>query len=127
MKRIYFGLFIWMTFISCGLNECDEGKRAAAGGSEARFSIVNWNVQTFFDGKTDGNEYKEYKSAEKWSNDKYIARLSRLCDVLTSINADICVLEEIENEGVIYDISNQLAGKSWDSRNNWNYSCFSNE
>lgn len=87
-------------------------------------TLATWNVQTFFDGQTDGTEYSDFQGGGKWSKDKYITRLQRLCDVMHSINADVFVFEEIENESVIYDISNQLAGDSWNKANRWYYACF---
>ena len=125
MKRFYLGLLSCFMLFSCGLNECDSESRSS--GKNSSFSIVNWNVQTFFDGHTDGSEYKDFKSAGKWSNDKYYTRLTRLCEVLSTLNADVYVLEEIENENIIYDISNQFAGKSWNNSSNWTYSCFAKE
>lgn len=87
-------------------------------------TLASWNVQTFFDGQTDGTEYSDFQGGGKWSKDKYITRLHRLCDVMHAINADVFVFEEIENESVIYDISNQLAGDSWNKANRWYYACF---
>lgn len=125
MKRFYLGLLSCFLMFSCGLGECDSESRINRKNSS--FSIVNWNVQTFFDGHTDGTEYKDFKSAGKWSNDKYYTRLTRLCEVLSTLNADFYVLEEIENENIIHDISNQFAGKSWNTASNWTYSCFAKE
>ncbi len=126
MKKFHLGLLVCFFFFSCKISECETGGKSSSGDKNS-FSIANWNVQTFFDGHTEGSEYKDFKSAGKWSNDKYYARLSRLCEVISKLNADIFVLEEIENESVIYDISNQLAGRSWDSDANWTYSTFAKE
>lgn len=90
-------------------------------------TLVSWNVQTFFDGQTDGTEYSDFQGGSKWSKDKYLTRLQRLCEVMHSLDADIFVFEEIENESVIYDISNQLAGDSWKKTNRWYYACFAKE
>lgn len=90
-------------------------------------SLVNWNVQTFFDAQTEGSEYSEFQSAGRWSKDKYLTRLTRLCNVMRSLNADIYVFEEIENEAVIYDLSNQLVGDTWNNKNKWHYACFSKD
>ena len=30
--------------------------------------IANWNLQTFFDGKKDGCEYKEYQKSSDWND-----------------------------------------------------------
>ena len=91
--------------------------------------IANWNLQTFFDGKKDGCEYKEYQKSEDWNNETYKTRLERLCDFISQTDADIFIFEEIENEAVIYDISNQLAGsgKNWNQKKFWNYSVFAKE
>ena len=32
------------------------------------FSIVNWNVQTFFDGNCDGTEYSNFTKSQIWGN-----------------------------------------------------------
>ncbi|MCQ2576470.1 MAG: endonuclease/exonuclease/phosphatase family protein [Treponema sp.] len=87
-------------------------------------SVVSWNTQTFFDGVMDGCEYSDFQKPGNWNNEKYQERLKRLCSVITELDADIYVFEEIENQGIIYDISNQLAGKNWGHKNSWQYSCF---
>ncbi len=89
------------------------------------FSIVNWNVQTFFDGNTDGTEYSNFKKSQSWGTEAYKKRLEKLCAAINSINADVFVFEEIENAGILYDISNFLASKSWSSKENWRYGVFS--
>lgn len=90
------------------------------------FSIVNWNVQTFFDAQKDGCEYQEFLKTADWNKDKYVLRLQRLCNTISQLDADIYVLEELENEGIIYDISNQLSenGHNWNQKKFWNYSFF---
>ena len=112
-----------LLFTSCNVN---TGCRTVTA-EKTSFTIANWNVQTFFDGVTEGTEYSSFKSAKYWSNEKYSTRLKRLCEVLNTLNADIYTLEEIENEGVLQDIANQFAGKAWDSKTNWTYACFSKE
>jgi len=91
------------------------------------FSIVNWNTQTFFDGVSDGCEYSEFRNKSNWNVDKYSSRLSKLCKIMETLNADIFVFEEIENPAIIYDISNQFAAKAWQPSKNWNYACFCKE
>lgn len=100
---------------------------SCASASPKPVSLVNWNVQTFFDAETEGSEYSEFQSAGRWSKDKYMTRLNRLCEVMRTLNADIYVFEEIENEAVIYDLSNQLVGDTWNNKNKWHYSCFSKD
>ena len=142
MKQLIL-LFWLLTFLSsCSLSDCGgEGVSSSSASSRRAsdttggpaltdsqaFSLVNWNVQTFFDGVTEGCEYSDFKSAAKWTNSKYYTRLQRLCEVMALLNADIFVFEEIENEGILHDIANQFAGNSWDSSKNWTYCAFSKE
>ncbi len=90
-------------------------------------SLVCWNVQTFFDAVTVGTEYKDFKNSERWNKEKYLKRLNKLCDVMTLLNPDIFVMEEIENAEVVQDIANALAGASWEGKKNWQYACFAKE
>ena len=46
---------------------------------------------------------------------------------MTSLNPDIFVMEEIENEAVVQDIANVLAGGAWDNKKNGRYVCFAKE
>ena len=89
------------------------------------FSILNWNAQTFFDANNDGIEYQEFRKSTSWNSDAYKTRLTRLCSVILEADSDIVVLEEIENHRILYDITNQLAGNSWNSRKIYQYGFFS--
>lgn len=89
------------------------------------FSIVNWNVQTFFDGNCDGTEYSNFTKSQIWGKESYKKRLEKLCAAINSINADIFVFEEIENSGILYDITNFMSSKSWNTKDSWQYGAFS--
>ena len=91
-----------------------------------RINLACWNVQTFFDAETAGTEYQDFKSNDKWNREKYLKRLETLCTVMTTLNPDIFVMEEIENEGVMMDISNFLAGE-WDKKKVYAYGCFAKD
>lgn len=94
-------------------------------GKDDSIKIVNWNVQTFFDGNNDGCEYAEFrKAASGWNREEYISRLKKLCNVLDILDGDIVILEEIENDGIIWDISNMLASNSWFREKIYRYACF---
>lgn len=114
-KHLLFFLSIFILITGCSHAESQN------------LTLVSWNVQTFFDAETEGSEYSDYQSGAHWSKDKYLVRLQRLCEVIKTLNADIFVLEEIENEAVLYDISNQLAGNSWKDSYQWNYACFAKD
>src|SRR5574344_287835 len=79
-------------------------------GSSCRLKILAWNADTFFDGENDGNEYSEFLKSKKWGREAYAVRLERLCSVIRSIDADVVVIEELEKEGQLVDISNSLCG-----------------
>ena len=100
-----------------------------ADNSQSPVTLVNWNLQTFFDANKDGFEYQEFQKASDWNKEKYEQRLGRLCNVISTLDADIYVFEELENEGIIYDISNTLAGngQNWNQKKFWNYSLFAKE
>lgn len=103
------------------------GDKSDNSGSKKNISLVCWNLQTFFDATTTGTEYKEFKSSDRWNKEKYLNRLNKLCEVMTFLNPDVFVMEEIENEAVIQDIANVLAGGSWEHKKNWQYTCFAKE
>ena len=124
MKNSFLFILIASLFISCNLNPGTENKKNQ---NNISFSAATWNLQEFFDANTQGCEYKEYQNTAKWTKEKYYERLERTCSVIKTINADVYFFEEIENEAVLYDISNQLAGNSWNSSKNWNYACFAKE
>ncbi len=103
-------------FGSCAVSR--EGKRAS-------LKIVNWNAQTFFDANNDGIEYSNFQKSKKWGEAAYKARLKKLCDAIKALDGDVVILEEIENEGILYDISNALAGENWNPKKVYRYGCFS--
>jgi endonuclease/exonuclease/phosphatase family metal-dependent hydrolase len=88
---------------------CADGFNAAS--MRNKFSLVSWNLQTFFDGETIGNEYAEFRGASSsWSRDKYRSRLKRLCESIKQFDADVLAFEEVENEAILHDIANELTG-----------------
>lgn len=113
MKRLWSCL--WMVglvllLFSCELEGRTTGELAAS--RENQLYVVSWNVQTFFDAQTSGLEYSEFRGSKSiWSQELYEKRLDRLVEAIEQIDADILVLQEIENQAVMYDISNRLAGR----------------
>lgn len=115
MKR-FFAAVLFAAFISFG---CAQDTGSAGG-----ISVINWNVQTFFDGNYDGIEYPSYRKSAKWNEETYLLRLERLCCFIKQTNADIYVFEEVENEKILYDISNFLAERSWNRSQSLLYASF---
>ena len=91
------------------LSSCSASR---GGGGEARIRLVSWNLQTFFDARRDGCEYKDFVSDRHWGEQAYRDRLERLCDCLARLDADVLVLEELESEAVLRDLGNFLCAKS---------------
>lgn len=91
-------------------------------------TVTNWNLQTFFDGNNDGIEYSDFrKSKNLWNEDFYEERLDRLCKLIEEIDSDVFVMEEIENEKILYDISNKLSHNCWYRNKIYNYAAFGKE
>ncbi len=114
MKKLILPMLLIFSILSCSTQKL----------SASEISIVNWNVQTFFDGNTDGTEYSNFKKNENWNKESYKTRLEKLCTAINDINADIFVFEEIENSGIVYDITNNLAKRSWILKDSWRYGTF---
>lgn len=120
MKKI-FKLFLF-ALAAAALCSCrDYGQKSAS------LKIVNWNAQTFFDGNNDGVEYSNFAKSKKWNQDAYKERLQKLCKAINQMDGDLVVLEEIENVGIVYDISNALAGNSWNPAKVYRYACFAKD
>ena len=117
-----------VVFTSCvnfsGSLSGSESAKSFAG--KESISVANWNVQTFFDSTTNGCEYSEFIGSKVWGKDAYVARVSRLCSVIKQLDADVFVMEELENEAQLYDISNFLAGE-WNSHKIYSYGCFAKD
>jgi endonuclease/exonuclease/phosphatase family metal-dependent hydrolase len=110
MKKFYTVLFaaFFLGASVLGLAACGEKERGA-------LCVVNWNLQTFFDAQTTGNEFAECRGAKStWTTEKYKARVERVARVITDLDkaggVDVFTFEEIENGAVLADISNELAG-----------------
>ena len=75
--------------------------------SPLQVKIVSWNLQTFFDAVKVGTEYSDFISKKSsWSEEKYKTRLTRFCEILEFADSDIFIMQEIENENILYDIIN---------------------
>lgn len=126
LKKVKCLLFTHLVFLAFVLDFSCSNTDLSFNGQKT-ISVVNWNVQTFFDANTDGFEYADFIKSKTWNETAYEKRVERLCNVLSELDADVYVLEEIENDGVIFDICNGLAGCRWNSGAVWNYACFYKE
>lgn len=110
---------------SYAIKEKDSNNVTSQG--KVNLSLACWNTQTFFDAVSDGCEYKDFQRPEKWNKEKYSKRLDSLCEIMSLLSSDILVLIEIENEAVVQDITNRLAGSEWSKKRSWQYACFAKE
>jgi exonuclease III len=84
---------------TCGCFLIEEARK------DERLRVVSWNVQNLFDSVSDGGEYPEYDpDIGNWSSADYHGRLETLCGVLTDIDADVILLQEIEHQEVLSDM-----------------------
>ena len=123
-------------YVGCGLQfnpnqlfpPSDEKKVEVTAEEKGKaVSLACWNAQTFFDAVTDGCEYSDFTNSSKWTTDKYKKRLDKLCEMMSVLNADVMVLEEIENDAVVQDIANRLSDGAWNKKKGWQYACFAKE
>jgi endonuclease/exonuclease/phosphatase family metal-dependent hydrolase len=68
-------------------------------------TIVNWNTHNFFNDKNDDPSPDEYVV----STSDYTAKRKDVADVLVKLDADIAVLQEIENESVLKDLNGTIS------------------
>ncbi|MGN0731734.1 MAG: hypothetical protein ACI4MA_07510 [Treponema sp.] len=118
-KTAFFAVILAAFFflIACSFN---SGKK-----NQNCLTFTNWNVQTFFDGITDGIEYAEFKNKKSgWNIEQYEKRLDRLCSKIEQFDSDFFIMEELENEKIIYDISNRLSHNVWFKHKIYQYAAF---
>ncbi len=105
IKKLFASLFCLSALILA--SACS----VSCSGEVSEISVMNWNLETFFDGEFDGNEYSEFKSGKSgWSRDKYKVRLERAASVIKALDCDIVVVEELEKKEQLQDFRNFLSG-----------------
>lgn len=127
MKKIIFVLFnLLMVAVMSSCMASADHEASSYSEKAQEIKIACWNTQTFFDSVTEGTEYAEFIKNKAWNEDAYRTRLERLSSAIKEFDADVVVLEEIENEGVMHDIANFLSGE-WNSRKAYTHACFAKE
>ena len=104
-------LLLLVLFFCAGCNETqiETEPEVETTSVTVEIKIASWNLQTFFDAVKVGTEYSEFTSKKSsWSEEKYKTRLSRLCEILEFVDSDIFIMQELENENILYDIINFL-------------------
>lgn len=128
LPYLRFGRAVLVLTVLAGLMSCGTSFSDTTKDSETEcLKLMNWNLQTFFDSNFDGNEYTEFKNKKSgWSQEKYEIRLDRLASVVKKLDADVVIMEEIEKEEQIQDISNRLSG-TFDFSKTYTHAIFSRE
>lgn len=105
-KTLFIIGILFLLFVSCA---CSPEEKTDG------IKIVQWNVQNVFDNIDDGTEYDEYKSSGHWSMSLFELRLQNINTVFSYSelkDADIIVLNEVENENVVKAIMKLKAFRS---------------
>ncbi len=102
--------FFVLIFMVCSMLSCSMHIDTSSSDSDQTLiSVINWNLQTFFDATTVGTEYEDFRgSKSNWTQEKYVERLKKLCSFIETTQADVYVFQEIENSSILQDISNEL-------------------
>ncbi|AEJ60855.1 Endonuclease/exonuclease/phosphatase [Spirochaeta thermophila DSM 6578] len=69
------------------------------GGEE--YVVATYNVENLFDAVEDGAEYDEFRPSSFWTEEKVLVRLEAVSRVVRSLDADVLILQEVENERVL--------------------------
>ncbi|MCL2070509.1 MAG: hypothetical protein FWH19_05945, partial [Treponema sp.] len=112
---------------------CGSFQREAP--EQNHFTAALWNAHNLFDGVEAGTEYAEFRAEAGWTEEKYQARLTSLSQAILQMAQepgsrafapDLIALAEIENLGVLEDLSRQLSsGLRRGSRNGYHWAAFS--
>lgn len=91
-----------------GASQAASSQASTTGGGPARpVRVVNWNIENFYNDKNDSAAAQE----QVQSAAQYQAQLTAAAAVLAGIDADIAVLQEVENLAVLEDLDQKLGRK----------------
>lgn len=86
------------------------------------FFVANWNVENLYDTVDDpdidgDDEFLPNNPTTRWTQVRYETKLDNLAQVISGMNnsqgPDILGIQEVENEDVLRDLVDKLAGKSY--------------
>ncbi len=90
----------------------DGGDAATPDSGPQHLRLVTWNVRDLFDTRDDPDTYDEVSSRPALQT-----KLSRLGEVLRGIDADIVLLQEVENQNVLQSLAEgPLGGLGYEER-----------
>lgn len=113
MQKINNRIFGTLVLILVLLSSCSLALDHKA--PEDSLVIVSWNLQNLMDGKIDGTEYDNYKRKGVWDEGSYKKRIESFAKVIVGMDPqpDILVLQEVENETVVKDLTKALSEKGF--------------
>lgn len=79
----------------------------------AKIVIASFNVNNLFDDKIDGTEYADFKKGGKknWNKEKFEKKIAAVSKDIKDIDADVILLLEIENQGVLKELASRTGYK----------------
>ncbi len=73
------------------------------------FTVASYNPENLFDFQSDGTEYKEFiPNSLYWDKKAFSNKINNTSKVINDLNADIIVLQEIENKNVLLELMKRL-------------------
>ena len=111
MKRLIPIFLTWLCFTAC----------TSAVEAPEPFTVALWNVQTLFDGREEGTEFRDFREAAGWTQEKYAARITAISQAITQMTPSgtkppaLIGFNEVENLKVLDDLAWGLAkyGYNW--------------
>lgn len=96
-----------LCLLSCSCGPAEPARSALV--------VASWNVQCMFDDLTEGTEYSDFQNSALWDHSAYRNRVRNLASAITALDPrpDLLVLQEVENDRVLYDLCSLLASKGY--------------
>jgi len=112
MKQQKFLVAALAALFLAGCAGCSAPEEEPAGSGD--LVLMTWNIHNLFDGEDNGYEYDEFLHSSGWSEEKYLGRINSITDAIGRIDPrpDIIMLQEIESQRVLEDLSRALGGFS---------------
>lgn len=78
-----------------------------------RVTVATWNVHRFFDTVCDSGSCEYGQFEKQFSADEYQSKLADITEGISGLDADVVLLQEIETENCLKDISTQFEPETY--------------